>query len=178
MQYTISESTLGLVLTAESAAGVCAVLLGNDAGALRDDVRRRFPGTELREGGVEMQRRAAGVVRALEHPAHDDLSRAFPLDLRGTGFQRNVWNALRDIPAGATATYTTIARRLGRPTSARAVARACAANPIAVLIPCHRVVRSDGAPAGYRWGLERKRTLLEREAAETAAGTRRSAPPL
>ena len=177
MQYTISESTLGLVLTAESAAGICAVLLGDDAGALRDDLRHRFPGAELREGDVEAQRRAAGVVSALEHPAHDDLSRAFPLDLRGTGFQRNVWHALRDIPAGATATYTTIAHRLGRPTSARAVAQACAANPIAVLVPCHRVVRSDGALAGYRWGLERKRTLLEREAGETVAGTRRSAPP-
>ena len=178
MQYTISESTLGLVLTAESAAGICAVLLGDDAGALRDDLRRRFPGAELREGDAGVQGRAARLVSALEHPVHDNVSRAFPLDLRGTGFQRNVWNALRDIQPGVTTTYTTIARRLGRPSSARAVAHACAANPIAVLIPCHRVVRSDGALAGYRWGIERKRALLEREAGASRTGTRQSAPPL
>jgi len=110
------------------------------------------------------------IVRALERPGEDAAAEGLPLDLRGTAFQREVWHAIRTVPAGTTATYAAIARRLGRATSARAVAQACAANPVAVLVPCHRVVRSDGAMAGYRWGMERKRVLLEREARPSAAG--------
>jgi AraC family transcriptional regulator of adaptative response/methylated-DNA-[protein]-cysteine methyltransferase len=178
MQYTISESTLGLVLIAESATGICAVLLGDDADLLRDDLRRRFPALTPAPGDRGTQVRAAEVVRALEHPGGDGGGDTLPLDLHGTAFQREVWGALRTVPPGTTATYAAIARRLGRATSARAVAQACAANPVAVLVPCHRVIRSDGAMAGYRWGIERKRALLEREAQASVAGTRRSTSPL
>ena len=176
MYYTINRSTLGLVLVAESAAGITAVLLGDDADALRDDLRRRFPGASATPGDGSEQARAATIVRALERPADAAAAGALPLDLHGTAFQRDVWNALRAVPAGTTATYGAIARRLGRATSARAVAQACAANPVAVLVPCHRVVRSDGAMAGYRWGVERKRVLLEREAAGIRAGARTPPP--
>lgn len=178
MQYTINESTLGLVLVAESAAGICAVLMGDDADVLRDDLRRRFPAVVLARGNREAETRAAEVVRTLESPGGDGAVEALPLDLHGTLFQRQVWDALRKVPAGTTATYAAIARRLGRATSARAVAQACAANPVAVLVPCHRAVRSDGAMAGYRWGIGRKRALLQREAQAIAAGTRRSTSPL
>ena len=164
MQYTINQSTLGLVLVAESPSGICAVLLGDDADALRRDLQRRFPAEVLARGAADAEARAAAVVRALERPGDHRAAEALPLDLHGTAFQREVWDELRAVPAGTTATYAAIARRLGRATSARAVAHACAANPVAVLVPCHRIVRSDGAMAGYRWGVERKRRLLEREA--------------
>lgn len=177
MHYTISHSTLGLVLVAESATGICAVLLGDDPDALRGDLRRRFPDASATAGDGSADARAAMIVRALERPADAAEAEALPLDLHGTAFQREVWNALRAVPAGTTATYAAIARGLGRATSARAVAQACAANPVAVLVPCHRVVRSDGAMAGYRWGGERKRVLLEREAAGIGAGARMSTSP-
>jgi AraC family transcriptional regulator, regulatory protein of adaptative response / methylated-DNA-[protein]-cysteine methyltransferase len=137
--------------------------MGDDRDALREDLRRRFPGVTLvdGQGGSALGAAVAGVIRFIESP---DRHLAMPLDLRGTDFQRAVWRALREIPAGSTASYTDIANRIGRPTSVRAVAQACAANPLAVVVPCHRVVRSDGELAGYRWGLERKRALLDLEA--------------
>jgi len=126
------------------------------------DLQDRFPKARLIGGDAEFERLVARVVGFIEAPAHGlDL----PLDVRGTAFQQRVWQALRNIPAGSTATYAEIARRIGRPKAVRAVAQACATNAVAVAIPCHRVVRTDGAPSGYRWGVERKRALLAREAA-------------
>jgi AraC family transcriptional regulator of adaptative response/methylated-DNA-[protein]-cysteine methyltransferase len=161
IRFVVGRSSLGLVLVARSDAGITAVLIGDDGEELRRDLQDRFPNTDLADGDAELQGVAAQVIAAIESPARTlDL----PLDLRGTEFQRRVWQALRRIPVGSTATYTEIAMRLGLPKSARAVAQACAANALAVLIPCHRVVRSDGELAGYRWGIERKRALLDREA--------------
>jgi len=162
LQVAIGESSLGLVLVAQSAAGITAVLLGDHRDALRRDLRERFPRATLVDGGAAMNELVSWVTDFVESSASDlDV----PLDMRGTEFQRSVWTALRDIPAGSTASYTEIAKRIGRPNSVRAVAQACAANALAVLVPCHRVVRNDGALSGYRWGVERKRLLLEREAA-------------
>jgi AraC family transcriptional regulator of adaptative response/methylated-DNA-[protein]-cysteine methyltransferase len=162
LRVTIRESSLGLVLVARSNAGLRAVLIGDDRDELRRDLRRRFPSATLIDGDTERDDLADRVVAFVESPTRDlDV----PLDLRGTEFQRAVWHALRAIPPGATATYTEVARRIGMPTSARAVAQACAANALAVIIPCHRVVRSDGTLSGYRWGIQRKRILLEKEAA-------------
>jgi AraC family transcriptional regulator of adaptative response/methylated-DNA-[protein]-cysteine methyltransferase len=161
IHYAVHLSSLGLVLVAQSAQGVCAVLLGDDRQVLRSDLKDRFPGATLIEGDAKLSALAARVIESVESPAHGiDL----PLDLRGTEFQRSVWKALRDIPAGTTASYLDIANRIGLPKSARAVAQACAANPLAVVVPCHRVVKSDGKLSGYRWGVERKRALLAREA--------------
>jgi AraC family transcriptional regulator, regulatory protein of adaptative response / methylated-DNA-[protein]-cysteine methyltransferase len=162
LDVSVSESTLGLVLVAATNAGVAAVLIGDDRAALRADLAQRFPGAMLRDGGTSSAL-AERVVRAIDTTTSDRA--AIPLDLRGTDFQRDVWRALRAIPRGKTATYSEIAKRIGQPTAARGVAQACAANPIAVLIPCHRVVRSDGGLSGYRWGVERKRALLDRESA-------------
>jgi AraC family transcriptional regulator, regulatory protein of adaptative response / methylated-DNA-[protein]-cysteine methyltransferase len=162
IRFTLAGSSLGQVLVAQSAAGLCAVLLGDDGAALRHDLKGRFPWARLTEGGPGLDTLATRVLRFLESPG-DGLD--VPLDLRGTEFQKSVWNALLEIPAGSTASYAGIARRIGLPAAARAVARACGANSLAVVIPCHRVVRSDGNLSGYRWGVERKRALLEREAA-------------
>ena len=162
IRFAVGECALGSVLVAGSDRGVCAILLGDDADALRRELRDRFPRARLTGGDAAFEGRVVEVVRFVETPGRGlDL----PLDLRGTAFQRRVWQALRAIPAGKTASYTDIARRIGAPKSVRAVAQACAANAIAVAIPCHRVVRSDGALAGYRWGVERKSALLQREAA-------------
>ena len=166
MQVAIAASSLGLVLVARSEKGIAAVLLGDDRDVLYRDFERRFPGAESREADATLAALAAEVVRCVESPAHELDA---PLDLRGTEFQRRVWRALREIPAGSTATYADIAIRIGLPKSARAVAQACGANAIAVLVPCHRIVRSDGDLAGYRWGVERKRALLAREAAVARA---------
>jgi AraC family transcriptional regulator, regulatory protein of adaptative response / methylated-DNA-[protein]-cysteine methyltransferase len=160
IQFTVSESSYGPVLVGQSRKGVCAVLFGSDRDALLHDLQGRFPGVMLVDGGDKVEALAARVVAYMESPIG---SPDVPLDIRGTGFQRRVWQALREIPAGSTASYTDVARRIGLPKAARAVAQACAANNLAVLIPCHRVVRSDGALSGYRWGVERKRALLERE---------------
>lgn len=161
LHVVVAPTSLGLALVARSAAGVRALLLGDHAQALRDDLSRRFPQADVLEGEAnDAVLRAA--LRALESP--DDVSaRTLPLDPAGTAFQQRVWEALRRIPPGRTATYTEIARQLGAPAASRAVARACAANALAVLVPCHRVIRLDGALAGYRWGVERKQALLERE---------------
>jgi AraC family transcriptional regulator of adaptative response/methylated-DNA-[protein]-cysteine methyltransferase len=140
---------------------VCAILLGDDPEALVRDLQDRFPRATLIGADPEFERLVAQVVGLVESPG---LSLDLPLDVRGTAFQQRVWQALREIPAGATVTYGEIAARIGAPRSVRAVAGACAANPLAVAIPCHRVVRTDGTLSGYRWGVERKRALLQREA--------------
>ena len=172
VRFSIGESSLGRVLVAQSDRGIAAVLIGHDADALRRDLEARFPRASLVETSAEASAVAARVIRFIESPGCTlDVS----LDLRGTEFQQKVWRALQDIPTGATATYTEIATRLGLPTAVRAVAAACGANPVAVVVPCHRVVRSDGGLAGYRWGVERKRTLLEREAEAREVGP---TPPL
>lgn len=161
MQFTTAPSSLGTVLVARSAQGVSAVLLGDDRAELEREIVLRFPDA-TRSDDAETTALARRVVDVIESPSRgDDL----PLDLQGTAFQRDVWNALRAIPAGRTATYAEVAERIGRPAAVRAVGQACGANNVAVLVPCHRVVRGDGSLSGYRWGVERKRALLERERA-------------
>jgi AraC family transcriptional regulator of adaptative response/methylated-DNA-[protein]-cysteine methyltransferase len=160
IRFAVAQCSLGAILVARSDQGICAITLGEDPDALVRALQDRFPKAELVGDDPEFDRVVAQVVGFVEAPNQGlDL----PLDIRGTAFQRRVWQALRDIPSGQTASYTEIARRIGSPASVRAVAGACAANHIAVAIPCHRVVRNDGALSGYRWGVERKRALLERE---------------
>lgn len=161
MQFAVAACSLGLVLVARSDQGVSAVLLGDDRDALCRDLQKRFPFATLMEGDATLAALTADVIGLMESPAHDF---AATLDMRGSDFQRDVWRALREIPAGSTVTYTDIAKRIGRPKSVRAVAQACAANPLAVVVPCHRVLRRDGQLSGYRWGMERKCALLAREA--------------
>ena len=162
IRFAVGECSLGSILVARSERGVCAILLGDDPDALARDLQDRFPRARLVGGDAGFEDLVAKAVGFVEAPA---VGLDLPLDIRGTVFQQRVWQALREIPAGATASYADIAARIGSPGSVRAVAQACASNPIAVAIPCHRVVRTDGALSGYRWGVERKRTLLEREAA-------------
>lgn len=158
--YGMGESSLGLILVARSNRGVCAILLGDKPDELIAEVRRRFPRADIQREDGELQPVVGKVVGFVEEPcAGLDL----PLDIRGTAFQQRVWNALLTIPVGETASYQQIAEQIGAPTAMRAVAQACGANSIAVAIPCHRVVRTDGGISGYRWGVERKRALLERE---------------
>jgi AraC family transcriptional regulator of adaptative response/methylated-DNA-[protein]-cysteine methyltransferase len=160
IRFAVGQCTLGAILVASSALGICAILIGDDPEALARELQDQFPRANLIGADAAFERLVAQVVGFVERPEGGlDL----PLDVRGTAFQQRVWQALRDIPAGSTASYAQIAARIGAPTSSRAVARACAANRLAVAIPCHRVVRQDGALSGYRWGVERKRALLERE---------------
>ncbi len=161
LHYALGLSSLGAILVARSESGLRAILLGDSPGELTDDLRRRFPTATLQRGDAETERFLRRVVRVVESPRE---TTDIPLDPVGSPFQRRVWQALQRIPAGATATYTEIAARIGAPRAVRAVARACAANALAVLVPCHRVIRADGGLSGYRWGVERKRTLLAREA--------------
>ena len=161
MRFTIGECSLGAILVAASARGVCAILLGDDPDALARDLQDRFPRAEIIGADAGFEQTVARVVASVEAPG---LGLDLPLDVRGTAFQQRVWQALRDIPAGETASYAQVAGRIGMPKAARAVAQACAANALAVAIPCHRVVRNDGNLSGYRWGVERKRALLDREA--------------
>ena len=161
IRFAVGECSLGPILVAASGKGICAILLGDDAEALTRDLQDRFPNANLIGGDAEFERWMAQVVGFVEAPG---LGLDLPLDIRGTAFQRRVWQALSEVPAGSTASYAEIAKKLGAPKAVRAVAQACAANALAVAIPCHRVVRTDGALSGYRWGVERKRTLLEREA--------------
>jgi AraC family transcriptional regulator of adaptative response/methylated-DNA-[protein]-cysteine methyltransferase len=161
IRFAIGECSLGAILVAASARGVCAILLGDDAEQLARDLQDRFPRAELIGGDAAFERVVAKVVGFVEAPAR---GLGLPLDVRGTAFQQRVWQALRDIPVGETANYADIARRIGAPRAVRAVAGACAANHLAVAIPCHRVVRKDGAVSGYRWGVARKRALRAREA--------------
>ena len=161
IRYGVVDSSLGRVLVARSGKGVCAILLGDEAEALASDLARRFPRAHLQRDDASLRDIVAAVARLIEAPAQDP---GLPLDIRGSAFQRKVWSALSAIPGGATASYADVAARIGAPASVRAVAGACAANPLAVVVPCHRVVRRDGGLSGYRWGIERKRVLLQREA--------------
>ena len=160
--HAIGRSSLGCVLVAATRRGVCAILMGDDPAALRVDLKARFPKAKLVAPTPGFAELVAEVVRFVDDPAREE-GLNLPLDIRGTTFQRRVWEALRAIPAGETASYAEIAQRVGSPHAVRAVASACAANKIAVAIPCHRVIAADGALSGYRWGVERKRRLLERE---------------
>jgi AraC family transcriptional regulator of adaptative response/methylated-DNA-[protein]-cysteine methyltransferase len=160
IRFAIGECSLGSILVASSERGVCAILLGDDPDALARDLQDRFPRAHLIGGDKAFEQLVAKVVGFVEAPR---LGLDLPLDVRGTAFQQRVWEALRRIPSGSTASYAEIANRIGAPKSVRAVAKACAANALAVAIPCHRVVKNDGALSGYRWGVERKRALLERE---------------
>ncbi|MQA30625.1 MAG: bifunctional DNA-binding transcriptional regulator/O6-methylguanine-DNA methyltransferase Ada [Luteitalea sp.] len=162
MHFAVGECSLGSVLVAQSAKGVCAILLGNDPGALVRELQDRFPRATLVGADARFEQTIAKVIGLIEAPG---VGLDLPLDVRGTAFQQRVWQALREIPLGSTGSYTAVAARIGSPNGARAVAQACAANPLAVVIPCHRVVRTDGALSGYRWGVERKAKLLEREGA-------------
>ena len=165
MRFAVGECSLGSVLVAATRKGVSAILLGDDPDALIRNLQDRFPRATLVGGDEAFERLVARVVGFIDAPAQGfDL----PLDVRGTAFQHRVWQALRRIPAGRTVSYADLAKRIGRPAAVRAVAQACAANTLAVAIPCHRVVRSDGHLSGYRWGVDRKRTLLAREAAHDA----------
>lgn len=161
IRYAVGKGSLGSVLVAQSSRGICGILLGDSPGALARDLRARFPKASLTVGGRELESVVTNVVRLIEAPA---IGLDLPLDLRGTAFQQRVWQELRRIRPGETVSYRHIAVRIGAPEAVRAVAQACGANPVAVAIPCHRVVRSDGALSGYRWGLERKQALLQREA--------------
>ena len=160
IRFAVGECSLGSILVAQSERGICAILLGDDPDVLARDLQDRFPEANLVGGDAAFEQLVAKVVGFVEAPV---LGLDLPLDIRGTAFQQRVWQMLRKIPAGSTASYTDIAARIGSPKSVRAVAQACGANALAVAIPCHRVVRCDGALSGYRWGVERKRTLLERE---------------
>lgn len=160
IRFAIGQCTLGAILVAATDKGVCAILLGDDAQVLARDLQDRFPKAALIGGDKAFEDVVASVIGFVEAPG---IGLDLPLDMQGTAFQERVWQALRTIPAGTTASYAEIAERIGAPKSMRAVAQACGANKIAVAIPCHRVVRTDGDISGYRWGVERKRNLLERE---------------
>jgi AraC family transcriptional regulator, regulatory protein of adaptative response / methylated-DNA-[protein]-cysteine methyltransferase len=161
IRFAIGECSLGSILVATSDRGVCAILLGDDPDELARDLQDQFPRANLIGGDGEFEQLVAKVVGFVEAPG---IGLDLPLDVRGTAFQQRVWQALCEIPAGAIASYTDIANRIGSPNAVRAVAQACAANALAVAIPCHRVVRNDGGLSGYRWGVKRKRALLAKEA--------------
>ena len=163
LTFAVGQCSLGAILVASSDKGVTAILLGDDPEALVRDLEDRFPNARLIGGESAYERLVAQVVGLVEAPGR---GLALPLDVRGTAFQQRVWMALREIPAGQTASYATIAEKIGSPRSVRAVAGACAANALAVAIPCHRVVRNDGNLSGYRWGVERKRELISRESTD------------
>ncbi|SFY35590.1 DNA-O6-methylguanine--protein-cysteine S-methyltransferase /Transcriptional regulator Ada [Paracoccus pantotrophus] len=161
IRFAVGQCSLGAILVAQSGRGICAISLGDDPDALVRELQDRFPQARLTGDDADFAALVAKVVGFVEAPG---IGLDLPLDIRGTAFQTRVWQALRDIPAGRTASYAEIARRIGAPRAVRAVAGACAANHIAVAIPCHRVVRTDGGLSGYRWGVPRKRALLEKEA--------------
>lgn len=161
IRFAIGQSSLGAILVAQSAQGICAITLGDDPETLLQDLQDRFADARLIGGDAGFEALVAEVVGFVEAPR---IGLDLPLDIRGTAFQERVWQALRRIPAGETVSYAEIARRIGAPKSARAVAQACGANRLAVAIPCHRVVRNDGALSGYRWGIARKQALLAKEA--------------
>ncbi|HCL41651.1 MAG TPA: bifunctional transcriptional activator/DNA repair enzyme protein Ada, partial [Pseudomonas sp.] len=162
--FATGPCPLGRVLMAQSDAGVCAILLGDSDEELERDLRARFAKAECVADNT-LGEHLAAVVALIETP-HS--APPLPLDIRGTAFQRRVWQALQAIPPGQTRSYSELAHAVGTPSAARAVAGACAANPLAIAVPCHRIVRSDGSLSGYRWGVERKRALLQREALDTA----------
>ena len=157
IRFAVGECSLGSILVAASERGVCAISLGDDPGKLVKDLQDSFSKAQLIGGDKQFERVVAMVVGFVEAPK---VGLDLPLDVRGTAFQRRVWKALREIPAGSTASYSEVAQRIGSPKAVRAVAGACASNHIAVAIPCHRVLRTGGDLSGYRWGVERKRALL------------------
>jgi len=161
IRFAVGQCSLGSILVARSARGLCSIMMGDDPEALARELHDRFPRARLIGGDAQFEQWVAQVVGFVEQPR---LGLDLPLDVQGTAFQRRVWQALRKIPVGRTVSYSDIARRIGAPKSVRAVAQAVAANKLAVAIPCHRVVHSDGTLSGYRWGVERKRALLDREA--------------
>jgi AraC family transcriptional regulator, regulatory protein of adaptative response / methylated-DNA-[protein]-cysteine methyltransferase len=162
LTYAFGQSSLGEILVAASAKGVAAVLIGDDRNRLTAELKKIFSNAEFTLGDRKFGKTVANVVDLVESPKR---SLDLPLDIRGTAFQRCVWKALQAIPFGKTKTYTEVASGIGHPKAVRAVGHACATNPLAILVPCHRVVRTDGNKAGYRWGIDRKRLLIEREAA-------------
>jgi AraC family transcriptional regulator of adaptative response/methylated-DNA-[protein]-cysteine methyltransferase len=161
IHFAIGECSLGSILVARSARGVCSVLIGDDPLLLVGDLQDQFPNTDLIGDESGYDDLVAKVVGLIENPG---VGLDLLLDIRGTVFQQRVWRALRQIPVGSTASYADIAKLIGKPRAVRAVAQACGANSLAVAIPCHRVIRNDGSLSGYRFGVERKRALLEREA--------------
>jgi AraC family transcriptional regulator of adaptative response/methylated-DNA-[protein]-cysteine methyltransferase len=161
IHFAIAECSLGSILVAKSERGVCAVLMGDDPLQLVRDLQDQFPKANLIGDDGNYEDMVANVIRLIETPS---VGLDLPLDIRGTAFQQRVWKALQQIPVGSTASYADIAKSIGMPKAVRAVAQACGANSLAVAIPCHRVIRNDGALSGYRWGVERKRALLDREA--------------
>ena len=162
-QIRVGQTSLGAILVASSAKGVASILLGDDPEALVRDLQDRFPNARLIGADRDYEHLVARVVGFVETPGS---GLNLPVDVRGTAFQRRVWQALQAIPVGKKVTYAEVARRIGSPKAVRAVAGACAANNLAVAIPCHRVVRTDGSLSGYAWGVERKRVLLDREASQ------------
>jgi AraC family transcriptional regulator of adaptative response/methylated-DNA-[protein]-cysteine methyltransferase len=160
IHFTIVDSPLGRLLGAYTENGVCSVMIGSDDSALERELRRDFPNAEIVSAGPALNEWIAAIVRSVKG---GQPTAGIPVDARGTAFQWRVWNELQRIPRGTTLSYSDVARRIGRPTAVRAVARACATNPVALVIPCHRVVREDGDLGGYRWGLERKKELLRME---------------
>ena len=163
IRYAFASSNLGLVLAGATDAGLCCAMLSDDEPTLQAALRKEFPAADLLLDRAAMGETAARIAAYVD--GIDEMPR-LPLDLQGTEFQRSVWEALLHIPAGTTATYADVAREIGRPTSQRAVANACGHNHLAIIVPCHRVVRSDGGLGGYKWGLERKQRLLQRECAK------------
>jgi AraC family transcriptional regulator of adaptative response/methylated-DNA-[protein]-cysteine methyltransferase len=161
IRFAIGGCSLGSILVAASNRGICAILLGDDPDALARDLQNKFSGATLVTGDQAFEKIIAKVVDLVEAPA---LGLELPLDMRGTAFQQRVWRALRKIPVGSTVSYADIAKRIGAPHAVRAVGQACAASMLAVAIPCHRVINNDGGLSGYRWGVDRKRALLLREA--------------
>ncbi len=174
IRFAVGECSLGAILVAATAKGVCAISLGDDPARLVRELQDRFPKADLVGGDAGFEATVAQAVGLVETPG---VKTALPLDIRGTAFQQRVWQALRDIPAGQTASYARIAAAVGAPGAVRAVAGACAANTLAVAIPCHRVIRSDGALSGYRWGVERKAALLDRERPAAQGGMISAIPP-
>ena len=167
IRYGVTQCSLGWLIVAATDRGVCDIEFGDDSEALVTQLRSRFPEADIQKAGQEFAAVVAGVVAYIEEPGE---ASEIPLDIRGTAFQERVWNSLRGIPPGTTVSYAELAGRIGRPKAVRAVAQACAANKLAVAIPCHRVVRGDGSLSGYRWGVARKRALLELEANALAEG--------
>jgi AraC family transcriptional regulator, regulatory protein of adaptative response / methylated-DNA-[protein]-cysteine methyltransferase len=159
--YATADCSLGVVLMVASEKGVCGIILGDDAVDLVQVMQRRISGSHFISAGANEKKLLKKIVTLIENPT---LTHELPLDIRGTAFQRRVWQALCEIPAGTTLSYSQVARKIGQPTAVRAIAGACAANQLAVVIPCHRVIREDGQLSGYRWGTERKQALLAREA--------------
>jgi AraC family transcriptional regulator of adaptative response/methylated-DNA-[protein]-cysteine methyltransferase len=160
IQYSISECSLGLIVVAATDLGICAIEFGDDQETMVEQLQASFPKATLRAAGKDFSSVVRDVIVFIDTPTKD---LKLPLDIQGTAFQKRVWTALREIQPGTTSSYGEIAERIGRPQSARAVANACASNTLAVAIPCHRVVRGDGKISGYKWGVQRKRLLLDRE---------------